>query len=96
MGPNREGLGQGPKRSSKAICCYCVVSKINFIKQCTGSKGNLLSKSEENEGKVMKKYKKCKKCEKKREKVGPKMTQNGPKTRKNAKNDDFLIFFVIF
>jgi hypothetical protein len=28
--------------------------------------------------------------------MGPKMTQNGPKTRKNAKNDDFLTFFAIF
>jgi hypothetical protein len=37
-----------------------------------------------------------KKCEKKREKMSPKMTQNGPKTRKNAKNDDFLTFFTIF
>jgi hypothetical protein len=28
--------------------------------------------------------------------MGPKMAQNGPKTRKNAKNDDFLTFFAIF
>ena len=55
VSPNRGGLGQGPKMSSKAIYCYCVVSKINFIKQCRGSKGSLLSKKQEHEGKGMKK-----------------------------------------
>jgi hypothetical protein len=51
--------------SSKAVCCYCVVSKINFIKQCRGSKGRLLSKKQEHEAKGMKKYKKCEKNVKK-------------------------------
>jgi hypothetical protein len=51
-------LGQGPKMSSKAVCFYCVVSKINFIKQCRGSKGSLLSKKQEHEVKVMRKVRK--------------------------------------
>ena len=58
MGPNRKVSNKGPKMSSKAIYYYCVVSKINFIKQCRGSKGSILSKSEENEVKVMKKVRK--------------------------------------
>jgi hypothetical protein len=59
QGAQSRGLWQGgPKMSYKAVCCYCVVSKINFIKQCRGSKVSILSKSEENEVKVMKKVRK--------------------------------------
>jgi hypothetical protein len=61
VGPNRKVSNKGPKMSSKAIYYYCVVSKINFIKQCRGSKGSLLSKKQEHEGKVMKKIEKCEK-----------------------------------